>query len=274
MPSPVPTVAFLAAVLGLGCGRLGFDDLPTLADGASGDAGLAACPGQPGVPLDEDGDLVGNPCDVCPHVPDPGQADADGDRVGDACDPEPALARQRIAFFDGFDGPVAGWASPPVIAGGRAQLLAVAGSTTLIVNLPTGPSVVRLAGEILAVGTAPATFKQLTVGTSPMTSLFYYVELIDDGSVRRRSLMRDDSGSYTEFQVQPEGAIPLDPGALDIQLVTGVDGFGAVVDYAGLVSQLSTDMLGPIAGPSTAIYVSDLALVLDYLIQIDTIATQ
>jgi len=36
--------------------------------------------------LDSDGDGLGDSCDDCPLVPDPGQADLDGDRAGDACD--------------------------------------------------------------------------------------------------------------------------------------------------------------------------------------------
>jgi PA domain/Lamin Tail Domain/Thrombospondin type 3 repeat len=36
--------------------------------------------------FDSDGDGVTDPSDLCPGVPDPGQADHDDDRVGDACD--------------------------------------------------------------------------------------------------------------------------------------------------------------------------------------------
>src|SRR5512144_278011 len=54
---------------------------------------------------DHDGDLRGDACDVCPHLADTG-ADFDGDGVGDACDPRPTEAGDRIAFFDGFYGPL------------------------------------------------------------------------------------------------------------------------------------------------------------------------
>jgi len=37
---------------------------------------------------DADGDGVGNLCDNCRDVPNPGQEDADGDSLGDACDPD------------------------------------------------------------------------------------------------------------------------------------------------------------------------------------------
>jgi hypothetical protein len=54
---------------------------------------------------DHDGDGRGDVCDVCPHLPDTG-GDADGDGVGDACDPHPTTPGDRIAFFEGFYGPV------------------------------------------------------------------------------------------------------------------------------------------------------------------------
>lgn len=50
---------------------------------------------------DEDGDMIGDVCDPCPHISGTA-ADADGDGVGDACDPQPNIAKQSIKFFDPF----------------------------------------------------------------------------------------------------------------------------------------------------------------------------
>jgi hypothetical protein len=85
------------------CGRLEFTpsaDPDARADGAS----IPACAGH-----DEDGDGVGDACDRCPTVADPGQKDQGEldagnapDGVGDACDPRPALGGDRIALFESY----------------------------------------------------------------------------------------------------------------------------------------------------------------------------
>ena len=63
------------------------------------------CPGIPNVDqLDDDGDGIGNACDVCPNLRSADQRDSDGDGVGDQCDVCPAVANpdQRDTDHDGI----------------------------------------------------------------------------------------------------------------------------------------------------------------------------
>ena len=271
MPVAPLLFAVVASVLAA-CGRIGFDD-PSPAGGDAGldgrsDAGLAVCPGSSTLVYDEDGDLIGNPCDVCPHVADPGQADGDGDRVGDACDPEPAVGRQRIVFFDGFDGAVEGWAFPVAIAGGQLVLDGLSGS---VVSRPTGAGVLETAGWVDPIVPSSLIRKQLVVGTRTSPTLFYYVELISQGAGRRRSLMREDQTIYTEFDGQAEAAAPMSPGPIHVRFETGADGFAATVDYGGSAPRHAVAGLRPIAGAGTLLYAEGMLVHLDYVVQIDTL---
>jgi hypothetical protein len=62
------------------------------------------CPGVPNPDqLDDDGDGLGNACDVCPHLASADQRDRDGDGVGDLCDVCPSVSDpdQRDTDHDG-----------------------------------------------------------------------------------------------------------------------------------------------------------------------------
>ena len=95
-------VAVAALLCAAGCGRIGFGGEPGGDDAAQPDAALGFCPGMTGPVHDEDGDGVGDPCDVCPQLADVLQEESDGDGVGDACDPAPAKPNQHLVFFDPF----------------------------------------------------------------------------------------------------------------------------------------------------------------------------
>ena len=95
--------------------------------------GLGVHPAQ----ADPDEDGVGELCDVCPGVQDPGQEDGDGDGAGDACecqpldpnDREPAEVLWLTAARSGSDGAALSWtaaAGAEVYSLTRAPLSALA----------------------------------------------------------------------------------------------------------------------------------------------------
>ena len=58
---------------------------------------------------DEDGDGRANFCDLCPADADPTPVDTDGDALPDACDPDPAMAGNRLLYFDPLDSASGHW---------------------------------------------------------------------------------------------------------------------------------------------------------------------
>jgi hypothetical protein len=274
-PSPVRSsirsALFAAASLASGCGRIGFD----LSGSAMGDAGgggdtagTASCPGMASV-VDEDGDLAGDPCDVCPHIADPDQTDGDGDRVGDACDPEPTIARQAIRFFDGFNADVVEWDRGGPLVGGQLVLDVVGTNALSLLMITTGTTVLQIGGRIVTVGTPGS--QQVYLGTSPAAGVLYYLELIDDGSGRRRSLMHADSGTYDELQGIRETTELIQPGPLELMLSLSPTEISGRIDTAGgLPALLSATGVGAVNGTQVQVYVSDLSVVIDYAIMIET----
>jgi hypothetical protein len=245
------------------CGRFGFESEPG-DGGATGDAAQASCPGTARVP-DEDNDLIGDPCDVCPHVADQAQEDRDGDRVGDACDPEIAIARQTIRFFHGFNADLPEWTGGGVIEGGQLVVEVTNTESISVLGIPTGTSMLQVAGAIVGVGVDA----QLFIGAAPGTDL-YYVELIVEGTGRRRSLMRDLSSVYTELDGVRDPQ-PIQPGPFVMSLSIGADQLSSTVEAAGTAPvSLMANGTGTINGDMGVIYVNQLSVVFDYAIQIDT----
>jgi hypothetical protein len=253
-----------------GCGRLGFTPDDLSGDGGGGDgppAGPASCPGLGSV-YDEDQDLVGDPCDVCPHVADPAQDDGDGDRVGDTCDPEPALARQSIRFFTGFNEELAEWDRGGPLVDGQMVADAIGTDSFSLLLIPTGTSLLQVSGRILAIGTAVR--QQIFLGTTPANGVLYYVELINEGG-RRRSLMHADNGTYEQLQTVNESTESIQPGPVELVFAVGAADVSGHVNTAGAFPvNMSSNSVGSVSGTAAHLYIDDLSVVLDYAIMIET----
>lgn len=106
---------------------------------------------------DEDGDHVGDICDLCPAFAN--NTDGDGDGLGDACDPNPTTAGDKLVAFVGFSKPLpAGWtkAGTFVIDDGDGVLSAGDVETSVIsMASPAGPRVeIRAAFAVEAITAA------------------------------------------------------------------------------------------------------------------------
>lgn len=259
-----------AAVLGA-CGRVAFDrgqtgDGGKSDGGGSADARVGSCPGMTGV-ADEDGDLVGDPCDVCPHVADPDQTNGDGDGVGDACDNEPTLGRQTLRFFDAFNGPVPEWEFDGSFVDGRYVVDAADRTSLSLLSVPTTKSLLRLEGTITEIGSISR--PQVYVGTSPATNVLYYVELVQEVGGRRRTLLSADNGTFMQYDNAQE-TVPIEPGKIVLELSIGADRIDAHIDTAGAAAApMMATGTGTITGQGQ-LYVAYLSIAFDYVVMIDT----
>lgn len=238
---------------------------------SAADAGLAAdAPvGPPDGPAcsDEDGDLVCDATDVCPHRADPGQADstevaAGGrpDGVGDACDPRPAAADRQVAFTGFTDLDPTAWSmSGPAwsIADGRLywdDALDPSGEGGLWWwNQPlTRVTVVASARVEAVVGAAASTVAVVSAFSEPrlryQCGTFDDVALTEDVDIR---LLEFDN-SASAVLASTEFGINLTPG-LEVRLgLSHADGtltcLAALGDLANLVDDSDLTLGGGFAG--------------------------
>lgn len=271
MVGRVTKLAVAALVLGA-CGRLGFDSSPAQLDAplddVPDDAPRASCPGMADV-FDEDADLVGDPCDRCPHVADAAQADGDGDGVGDACDPAPADPRQRITFFHGFNVALPQWSGGGQLVDGQLVFDMLTGESVSVLAIPIGASTLQMAGSIRGVG-APT--PQMFIGVDIRPDELYYVELISDNDIgRRRSLMYSRNNMFTEYQGVRE-TMSIQPGPFLFALAIGTDRIDAVIETAGATpAVLATTGTGVINGRQGMMFIGRISAVIDYVILIETV---
>jgi hypothetical protein len=245
-------------VLLAGCGRVAFD--------GSSDSIAATCPGMATVD-DEDGDLIGDPCDVCPHVADAAQEDSDGDSVGDACDPEPVNPRQRIALFDPFIESRSEWSCTAPRVNGQLVLDVATNQRICVLAIPLSTATFEVRGRINAVGALPG---QFYISTDVTAGANFYVELIDQGPGRRRSLMRFEA-SYMELDGLTETGTPLAPSEVLLRLAIASNDVSARASVDGNVVDLAKTGTGAVTSPRSLLYVEHLSMTIDYAIIIETL---
>lgn len=218
---------------------------------------------------DEDRDAIDDACDACPHVPDPEQADADGDGVGDACDPEPAVAHQRIAFFDPLTSVRPEWSFVGVEPSSTGDALRFdtrdTGAVALL-DLVPGRDVFRIGARIGAA--APAGNRQITVSLY-QGQASAYCELFDPGTSKfayTYTLGDDDFVSPSSaLGVSPlehvEAFLALDFRAPDIRCATS---------WPASQQELGGVLPPEIEPVGVLLVLTGLELELDYFVQIRT----
>ncbi len=192
--------AIAIAVLLVGCGRIAFAPMDDASHGI--DTQTSCLEGH-----DEDGDLLVDGCDGCPHIADPSQRDSDGDGVGDACDPRPATNGERIALFQPFTHQSGDWAAvgPTVSYDGESLVVdARGGGLALYHALVAGDDLLRYR---IRIGAGRVGIRKITLAVSEDPP-FYYCEVFDNGSSAVLQLTETYDGNvYTPVVQSP--ATPL-----------------------------------------------------------------
>jgi hypothetical protein len=221
---------------------------------------------------DEDGDAAGDPCDPCPFLaPIAGQSgDGDGDGLPDYCDPRPSEAGDRLLLFLSMHQP-----DPVLRLGGSATLegdrLVItstdAGSIVRILS-PTGEDVVRIAGEVLALGPTTAQ-RQLAVSTSVAGTNRVYCEVYRGAGPTATpgvKVTRFVGGAYDTLASTPTELVT---GPLAFTLDASVARQQLGCQHAGgTMAPVSAQAVVPLVpGPELRLNMQGMGLAVDYLAQ-------
>lgn len=252
-----------------GCGRVAFDGMSDAATSdsfvvadAAGDATSRVCP--PTLMFDEDSDSVDDSCDVCPHLVE-NQQDTDGDGVGDPCDPQPFIAAEYIAWFDGFHAVLPEWETNNPLVDGQMVIDVTTTSSSSVINLGGSHWRIHVGGDIFTVGPTP---QQFFIAGQVTPNESYYVEVINSGSGRRRSLMHSVDAMYTELDGVTDTGMAIPSGPLGVELTNVPDQLGGVIGLAPDTTFMFGPGLGTVETYRYVLYVAGMSVALDYALVI------
>lgn len=239
-------------------------------DAAPDDVPPAPCPGGT---HDEDGDLLADACDPCPHLAGT-DVDADHDGVGDACDPEPAMPRQRWRMFDPFTELTALWDGwdPAQVAGDQ---LRIDGDGYGELATTTGSLRIEVGGTILAVRPASVHAFVIELGVVNNGERYHYVELWDDGRSGDVAITKADGDQYVSIATTPYDEIPVGPWSMRVDESVAQQRITLDTRLGGLpmprleASTATRPRLA--AGPHLWVGVTNLDLTLSYFAVIETL---
>ncbi|TMQ10312.1 MAG: hypothetical protein E6J90_33710 [Deltaproteobacteria bacterium] len=196
------------------------------ADGDGIPNGKDFCEHMAGGAFDEDGDGIGDECDLCPIAKPQKPADADGDMVDAPCDPDPRKAGEKIVLFNGFNTTPANLPSGWTVQGGE------------VIYTPTDPNAVSQLSFALAV---PSNHMSIQVG--------YRIDSVAAGATEA------DVGVISSITIpmnpQPVQCVGSRKGPLD-QLVLMTDATETTQEMMNLFNPASLYRLGEQLDGTTA----------------------
>jgi hypothetical protein len=251
------------------------DAPPGDADGDGKTDNLDNCPTRANADQhDEDGDLIGDVCDPCPHLAG-NAADGDGDGVGDACDPQPSIAKQHIKFFDPLTTAKPEWS----LFGGASRVgetIRFNGTTSgADLNVANGETRFVIGGTIAAIGSSLPHQVSVSFGES-VSSVYHYVEFWENSTTQGSvAVSKANNGTYTTL-TQVNYTAPMPTGAWSMQVDSSVAAqtirLAAKLGGTPYAPALASTSTSPslTTGTSFSFYFQNVDVRLDYVVVIET----